>query len=134
MFFGNYFSSRLFSACCNVWTKSIIINIYSAHCNQFQSSKYVRCNSFLTFVWNQNGESHKKILKIPVVFRIPKSKDRQHNDQTKKENKNDLQNIMRNTKDLATRKTITDEHMCSGRVISSCSTSGTRHVALIANS
>ena len=60
--------------------------------------------------------------------------DRQHNDQTKKENKNDLQNIMRNTKDLAIWTSITDEHMCSGRVSSSCSTSGTRRVALIANS
>jgi hypothetical protein len=53
----------------------------------------------------------RNVLKIPGVFRIRKSKDRQHNDQTKKENKNDLQNIMRNTKGLATRKSITDEHM-----------------------
>ena len=74
------------------------------------------------------------MLKISGVFRIRKSKDRQHNDQTKKDYKNNLQNIKRNTKDLATRKSIRDEHMCSGRVSSSCSTSGTRCVALIANS
>ena len=48
------------------------------------------------------GGSHKKILKIPGVFRIRKSTDRQPNDQTKKENKKNLQNIMRKTKDLAT--------------------------------
>ena len=80
------------------------------------------------------GGSHKKILKIPGVFRIRKSKDRQHNDQTKKDYKNNMQNIIRNTKDLATRKSITDEHMCSESVSSSCSTSGTRRVVLIANS
>ena len=54
------------------------------------------------------GRSHKKMLKIPEVFRIRKSKDRHHNDQTKKENKNDLQNIIRKTKDLATQQSITD--------------------------
>jgi hypothetical protein len=73
-------------------------------------------------------------MKIPGVFRIRKLKDRQHDDQAKKENKNDMQNIMRNTKDLAIRKSITDEHMCSGRVSSSYSASGTRRVTLIANS
>jgi hypothetical protein len=40
---------------------------------------------------------------------------------------------MRNTKDLTTRQSIKDEHMCSGRVNSSCSTSGTHRVALITN-
>jgi hypothetical protein len=52
----------------------------------------------------------------------------------KKENKNDQQNIMRSTKDLATRKSITDEHMCSGRVSIPCSTSDIRRVTLITNS
>ena len=52
--FLNYFSNRLFSACCNVLTKSGIFNIYSAYCNQFQSSKYVRCNSFFHICLKSN--------------------------------------------------------------------------------
>ena len=57
-------------------------------------------------------------------------KDRQHNDKNRKDKRtnNDLQNKRQKTKDGATQtplKTGT-ELMCSGRVNSSCSTSGIR--------
>ena len=62
------------------------------------------------------------------VIRIPKSKNRQHNGQKKqyKRTNSDLQNIHIKLK-------IEYELKCSGRVSSSCSTSGTRHVNLVTN-
>jgi len=70
-----------------------------------------------------------------VVIRSSKSKkDRQHNGQKKKYKRtnNDIQNITNKTKDRVTRTPLKtgSELRCSGRVISSCSTSGTRRVTL----
>ena len=70
-------------------------------------------------------------MKIPKgVIRIHKLKDRQHNRQTKKDKRtnHDLQNIKQKTKDRVRRTSLKTggELMCSGRVGSSCSTSGTR--------
>ena len=63
------------------------------------------------------------------IIRIRKSKGRQHNVQNKKDKRknNDLQNIIHKTKDRVTRTHLRtrDELRCSGRVSSSCSTSGT---------
>jgi hypothetical protein len=72
------------------------------------------------------------------VIRIRKSKnDRKHDRQKKKDKRtnNDLQNITHKTKDRVTRVPLKtrDELMCSGRVGSSCSTSGTRRVTLFPN-
>jgi len=52
-----------------------------------------------------------------------------------KRTNNDLQNIMQKTKDRASRTAlqIGDELRYWGRVGSSCSTSGTRHVTLVTN-
>ena len=63
-----------------------------------------------------------------------KSKDRQYNGQRQMTN-NDLQNTTQKTKDRATRTPLKTgcEHMCPGRVSSSCSTSGTRGVTLDTN-
>ena len=68
-----------------------------------------------------------------VVIRICKlKKDRQHNGQKKKDKRtnNDLQNITNKTR---TPLKTAGEPMCSGRVGSSCSTSGTRRVNLLTN-
>ena len=63
------------------------------------------------------------------------SKNRQHNGQKKryKRTNNDLENIMLKTKDQATQTPLKTggELMCSGRVSSSCFTSGTRRVNLV---
>ena len=71
------------------------------------------------------------------VIRIRKSKDRQHNGQTKKDKRtnNDLHSNTHKTKDRVTRTPLTTggDRMCSGRVNSSCSTSGTRRVNLLTN-
>jgi hypothetical protein len=66
------------------------------------------------------------------VIRNRKSKDEQKN---RKKTNNDLQNITHKTKDRVTRtklKTV-NELRCSGRVSSSCSTSGTHRVTLVTN-
>ena len=81
----------------------------------------------------------KKNLKIPkgvIRIRISK-KNRQHNGQKKKYKRtnNDLQNIHIKTKDRITRTPLKTggELRCSGRVGSSCSTSGTHRVNLVTN-
>ena len=53
----------------------------------------------------------------------------------RKRTHNDLQNTTQKTKDLATQTAhkTGDELRCSGRVGSSCSTSGTRRVTLVTN-
>jgi len=53
----------------------------------------------------------------------------------RKSTNNDLQNITHKTKDRVTRTPLNTrgELRCSGRVGSSCSTSGTRRVTLITN-
>ena len=52
-----------------------------------------------------------------------------------KKTNNDLQNITYKTKDRVTRTPLKPggEFKCSGRVSSSCSTSGTRRVNLVTN-
>ena len=71
------------------------------------------------------------------VIRNRKSKDRQHNSKKKKGKKTntDPQNITHKTKDRVARTPIKTgvELRCSGRVSSSCSTSGTRRVNLVTN-
>jgi hypothetical protein len=74
------------------------------------------------------------------VIRIRKSKkDRQHNGQKKKDKKtnNDLQNkhiqLMIQLKNNTNLVKTGDELRCSGRVGSSCTTSGTRRVNLVTN-
>ena len=70
-----------------------------------------------------------------MVIRIRQSeKDRQHNGQ-KKDN-NDIKNTIQKTIDRATRTPpkTGGELRCSGRVINSCPTSGTRRVTLVTNS
>ena len=67
------------------------------------------------------------------VIRIHKSKMiRQHNGQKRKNKRttNDLQNFTLETKDRVTRTPLKTggELMCSGRLNSSCTTSGTRRV------
>ena len=71
------------------------------------------------------------------VIRICKSKkDRQYgqNEKDKRIN-NDLQNTTEKTKDRVMQTSLKTgcEFMCSERVNSSCSTSGTRHVTLVTN-
>ena len=71
------------------------------------------------------------------VIRIRKSKkDRQYgqNEKDKRIN-NNLQNTTEKTKDRVMQTSLKTgcEFMCSGRVNSSCSTSGTRHVTLVTN-
>ena len=72
------------------------------------------------------------------VIRIRKpTKDRQHNGQMKKDKRpnNDLQINQQKTKDWVTRNPLRyhGDLRCSGRVISSCSTSSTRRVAPVSN-
>ena len=71
------------------------------------------------------------------VIRIRKSKDREHNRQTKRDRRtnNDLQNTTHKTKDRVTRTPLNTgcEIGCSGRVSSSCSSSDTRRVTLVTN-
>ena len=80
----------------------------------------------------------KKSLKILTgVIRIRKSKkDRQYgqNEKDKRIN-NNLQNTTEKTKDQVMQTSLKTgcEFMCSGRVKSSCSTSGTHHVTLVTN-
>ena len=65
------------------------------------------------------------------VITIRKSKNRQHNGQRKKDKRtnNDLQNTTQKTNGRATPAPQIQEF--SGRVSSSCSTSGTYHVNLV---
>jgi hypothetical protein len=73
---------------------------------------------------------------IKRIIKKYKPKDRQYNDPKKyKRTNNGLQNITQKTKDRATRNKLNtgDELLCSGRVGSSCSTSGTRHHTIVAN-
>ena len=76
-----------------------------------------------------------KSLKIPNGgIRIRKSeKDRQHNGQKKKDKR--INNNLQNTKVRATWTSLKtgSELRCSGRVGSSCSTSGTRRITLVTN-
>jgi hypothetical protein len=71
---------------------------------------------------------------IKGAIRIRISKNRQHNDQHKKYKRtnNDLHSIHIKLKDRVTRTPIKTggDLRCSGRVSSSCSTSGTRRVNL----
>ena len=68
------------------------------------------------------------------VIKIRISKNRQYNGQQKKykQTNNDLQNHTHNTKDRVTRTPLKTgcELGWSGRVSSSCSTNGTRHVSV----
>ena len=72
--------------------------------------------------------------KVVIRIRISK-KNKQHNGQKKKYKRtnNNLQNTMHKAKDQVTQTPlkIGDELMFSGRVTSSCSTSGTRRVNLV---
>ena len=70
------------------------------------------------------------------IIRICKSKnDRKHYGQKEKNKRtnNDLQNTSQKTKDQATRTPLKGEGelMCSGRVCSSCSTSGIHCATLV---
>jgi len=91
---------------------------------------------FKSFDYEHTG--WKKSLKIPGVIRIRKlKKDRQHYGQ-KKKGQRDKQRSTKHThktKDRVTRTPLKfgDKLMCSGRISSSCSTSGTRHVNLLSN-
>ena len=71
------------------------------------------------------------------VIRFSKSKEvRQHNGQKKdKRTNNNLQSTTHKTKDRETQTPLKtgSELMCSGRVSSYCSTSGTRRVTLFTN-
>ena len=77
-------------------------------------------------------EDTKEVIRI----RISK-KNRQHNDQKKKYKRtnNDLHNIHIKLKNRVIRTPLKhgDELRCSGRVSSSCSTSGTHRVILVKN-
>jgi hypothetical protein len=66
------------------------------------------------------------VLSIRKVWRYQRSKSKD----TQYKRKNDLQNNTQKTKDRSTRTPliIEDELRCSGRISSSCSTCGTRHV------
>ena len=85
------------------------------------------------FVVNENFED------TIGVIRSRKSKmDRQYNskEKTDKKTNNDLHNTTQKTRDWVKRIPINLEVLfrCSGRVCSSCSTSGTRRVTLVTNS
>ena len=71
---------------------------------------------------------------IKGVIKIRKSKDRQHNGRRKKDKQRYTKHT-HNTKDRVTRTPLKTgaELRCSGRVGSSCSTSGTRRVNLVTN-
>ena len=87
-----------------------------------------------------------KVCQFPIIFlleefkdakgviRTRESKDRQHNDQKKKDKQRSTRHTLK-TKDRVTRTDlqIKDALRCSGMVSSSCSTSGTRRVNLVAN-
>jgi len=85
--------------------------------------------------WQHKPIQYKKSLQIPKwVTRIRKSKkDRQHHGQKKKDKRtnNELQINKQKTKGRVTRTPLKhpDDLRCSGRVCSSCSTSGTRRDA-----
>ena len=79
----------------------------------------------------------KEIEDTKEVIRIRISKDTQHKGQKKKDKRtnNDLQSITHKTKDRTSRTPLKtgDELGCSGRVGSSCSTSGIHRVTLVTN-
>jgi hypothetical protein len=100
------------------WKESIIYLLWLWYSTFIILYQYI-VNHLSRRVWRYQRE----------VIRIPNSKkNRQHNGQKKKYKRtnNDLQNIHIKQK-------IEYELKCSGRVSSSCSTSGTRHVNLITN-
>ena len=77
----------------------------------------------------------KEFKDIKGVIRIRKSKKDRRNDQMKKDKRtnNDLQNTTHKTKDRVTRTPLKTggELRCSGRVSSSCFTSGISRVNLV---
>jgi hypothetical protein len=79
----------------------------------------------------------KEFKDIKGVIRIRKSKKDRRNDQMKKDKRtnNDLQNTTHKTKDRVTRTPLKTggELRCSGRVGSSCFTSGISRVNLVTN-
>jgi hypothetical protein len=81
----------------------------------------------------------KKFEDTTWVIRSRKSKDRQHNDKTKKDNfniNNDPQNTTQKTKDRGTRTSLKFRGKCyvnRKSKHSSCSTNGTRRVTLVTN-
>ena len=76
----------------------------------------------------------KRVWRYQRGFRIRKSRDRQHNSQTKMEKRTntDLQNTTQKTIGWGTRTLLStgDEFRCSGRVGRSCSTSDTRRISV----
>ena len=99
-------------------------------CDQFPSLHCIYC----TYIYNV-----RRVWRFQrEVIRILKSKkDRQHNGKRKKYKRtnNDLQNLQIKLKDRVTRTPLKTggELMCSRRVSSSCSTSGTHRVNLVTN-
>jgi hypothetical protein len=73
-------------------------------------------------------------IKGVIIIRISK-KNRQHNGQKVQKDKQRSTKHTYKTKDRVTRTSLKTggELRCSGRVSSSCSTSGTRRVNLVAN-
>jgi len=90
----------------------------------------------LTYILN-NHLLTRRVWRYQGVIRIRKSKNRQDNGQRKKYKmtNNDLQNIHIKLKIEYTRTPLRTggELGCSGRVSSSCSTSGTRRVNIVTN-
>ena len=85
------------------------------------------------FKWKQTAEDTNEFEDNKGIIKIRKSKkNRQHDGQRKKYKKtnNDLQNIHIKPKIELHEPKAGGELRCSGRVGSSCSTSGTRHVNL----
>jgi hypothetical protein len=95
----------------------------SSICSDFDTLPSSSCINILSTTYQEEFEDTKGVIRIPNS-----KKNRQHNGQKKKYKRtnNDLQNIHIKQK-------IEYELKCSGRVSSSCSTSGTRHVNLITN-
>ena len=83
--------------------------------------------------------SDKKSLKTPKMQSESANRRRTDNTMARRERKertnNDLQNTTKKTKDWATQTPLKQrgDLRCSGRINSSCSTSCTRHVALVIN-
>ena len=119
------------------WRKTMDIIMEGLNTINWKGKKtYQNISKYLKF---QYLGSLKPLFEIRVedtkgVIRICKSK----NDRQKKEDKrtnNDLQNTTHKNKDRATGTLLKTrgEHRCSGRVVSPCSTSGTRRVTLVTN-
>jgi hypothetical protein len=99
---------------------------------QKERRKIRRRNGTKTISHQEEFEDTKGVIRIHTT-----KKNRQHNGQQKKDKRtnNDLQNIIHKTQDRVPRNSLKPggELRCSGRVSSSCSTSGTRHVNLVTN-